>query len=84
MTTGDSNRSRWPLHPLWVDLLAQIETFDCQGVYREIDAQAALNERLMRIAVSVYGLSQANSGDHWRAEGLDFVELARRFSGWSG
>ena len=23
---SDSNRSRWPLHPLWVDLQAQIET----------------------------------------------------------
>jgi len=53
--TGDSNRSRWPLHPLWQDLIAQIETFDCQGVYREIDAQAALNAQLLRIAISVYG-----------------------------
>lgn len=51
----DSNRSRWPIHPLWQDLLAQIETFDAQGVYREIDPQAALNERLLRMAVSVYG-----------------------------
>lgn len=53
--TSDGNRSRWPLHPLWHDLLAQIETFDSQGVHREIDPQAALNAQLMRIAISVYG-----------------------------
>jgi hypothetical protein len=53
--TPDSNRSRWPLHPLWLDLQAQVETLNAQGVYREIDPGAAMNERLMRIAVSVYG-----------------------------
>lgn len=53
--SADSNRSRWPLHPLWHDLLTQIETFDSQGVHRVIDPQAALNAQLMRIAVSVYG-----------------------------
>lgn len=51
----DSNRSRWPLHPLWLDLQAQISTLECQGVYREIDQAAILNERLMRVAISVYG-----------------------------
>ena len=53
--TADSNRSRWPLHPLWADLQAQIETFNAQGVYREIDPETALNHRLQRIAVAVYG-----------------------------
>jgi len=53
--TSDTNRSRWPLHPLWQDLLAQIETFSSQGVYREVDPQAAWNAQLARIAVSVYG-----------------------------
>jgi hypothetical protein len=27
----------------------------CQGVYREIDPEAALNERLVRNAIAVYG-----------------------------
>jgi len=53
--TQDSNRSRWPLHPLWEDLIGQIGTLSCQGVYREIDPEAALNERLARIAIAVYG-----------------------------
>jgi hypothetical protein len=53
--TVDSNRSRWPLHPLWIDLQAQIESFSSQGVYREIDSEAVLRERLIRIASSVHG-----------------------------
>ena len=53
--TADSNRSRWPLHPLWIDLQAQIERFASQGVYREIDPEAALRERMLRMAISVYG-----------------------------
>lgn len=56
--TNDSNRSRWPLHPLWADLLAQIETFQGQGLYREVDEAALLNERLRRLAISVYGYAK--------------------------
>ncbi|MDZ4821370.1 MAG: hypothetical protein SGJ20_20605 [Planctomycetota bacterium] len=52
---GDSNRSRWPLHPLWRDLQAQIAKLDAQGVIRVVDEQAMLQERLMRIAISTYG-----------------------------
>lgn len=55
IATNDSNRSRWPMHPLWVDLIDYIQTFQCQGVWRELDADAAFNERLTRIAISVYG-----------------------------
>lgn len=51
----DTNRSRWPVHPLWVDLLAQIEAFPVQGLYREIDQEAAIGEQLTRLAVAVYG-----------------------------
>lgn len=51
----DSNRSRWPLHPLWRDLQAQTAAFSAQGVYREIDPGALLDERLLRIAISMYG-----------------------------
>jgi hypothetical protein len=46
--TDDSNRSRWPLHPLWIDLQEQIYKLENQGIYREIDQQAILNERLLR------------------------------------
>ncbi len=52
---GDTNRSRWPVHPLWVDLIEQIETQPCQGVYREIDDEAAIREQLARLGVILYG-----------------------------
>jgi len=53
--TDDSNRSRWPLHPLWVDLHEQIKRFDAQGVVRVVNAKTQLAEREMRIAISIYG-----------------------------
>jgi hypothetical protein len=53
--TDDSNRSRWPVHPLWADLAAHIDTLPAQGVYRELDQRAALDEILMRIAISMEG-----------------------------
>ncbi|MDE2294412.1 MAG: hypothetical protein KGL36_03025 [Gammaproteobacteria bacterium] len=52
---GDSNRSRWPLHPLWADLIGQIDALPCQGVYREVDDQVAIRERLARLSVMLYG-----------------------------
>ncbi len=52
---SDSNRSRWPTHPLWLDLQERIQDFNCQGILREIDDIEAIEERLMRIAISVYG-----------------------------
>lgn len=51
----DGNRSRWPLHPLWLGLQEQIKTLEAQGVYREIDPAGLFDERLMRIAISMYG-----------------------------
>jgi hypothetical protein len=53
--TSDSNRARWPLHLLWQDLIQQIGLFNAQGVYRSIDPQMMLDERLTRIAISIYG-----------------------------
>ena len=52
---GDSNRSRWPLHPLWTDLIARIATFPCQGTYSEVDEEAVIRAQLARIAISIYG-----------------------------
>ncbi len=51
----DSNRSRWPLHPLWVMLQAHVETLQAQGVIREVDPDERLLEQMMRLAVSVEG-----------------------------
>lgn len=53
--TQDSNRSRWPLHPLWSDLQQRVAQMNGLGVVKELDPAALLDEREMRIAISVYG-----------------------------
>lgn len=53
--SADSNRSRWPLHPLWVELGRHIEELPAQGVYREIEPHALLDETLIRMAISMEG-----------------------------
>ena len=52
---SDRNRSRWPLHTLWAVLQGQVSNMACQGVYREIDHEARLEQRITRIAISVLG-----------------------------
>lgn len=51
----DSNRSRWPLHPLWHDLITQVNQMQGLGLVRELDNKSLLDERLYRIGISVYG-----------------------------
>lgn len=53
--TDDSNRSRWPIHPLWTLLAQEIQRLPAQGVYREVDPRALLDETLMRMAISMEG-----------------------------
>lgn len=53
--TNDSNRSRWPLHPLWLDLQDKIRTLAALGVYRVDGKPAALRERRARLGIAVYG-----------------------------
>jgi hypothetical protein len=50
----DSNRSRWPVHPLWLDLQAQAKKFKLQEPH-PLDASEGLAERMARNAISVYG-----------------------------
>jgi hypothetical protein len=53
--TEDSNRSRWPIHPLWHDLQDQVDQMPGFGIVRELDRGALLKERETRITISVYG-----------------------------
>ena len=71
----DSNRSRWLLHPLWLDLQKQVEGLDYQGVYREIDQVALLNERLMRMAISLYGNLKRIAAVHGVQQGAETVSI---------
>jgi hypothetical protein len=71
--TDDSNRSRWPMHPLWIDLAKRIRSMESQGVYRIIDDKEALNQRLMRIAISMYGNLKRIGAIHSVRQGNDFT-----------
>lgn len=53
--SDDSNRARWTLHPLWLDLIERVNQMEGLGIVRELDAQALLDGRITRIAISVYG-----------------------------
>lgn len=52
---ADSNRSRWAMHPLWLDLQRRVADLGGLGIVREVDPVALLDERLTHIAISVYG-----------------------------
>jgi hypothetical protein len=69
----DSNRSRWLLHPLWVDLQERIKSLPGLGVYREIEEGSAMEERLIRIAMSVYGYLKRVGAIYQLKHGKDFV-----------
>ncbi len=71
--TGDGNRSRWPLHPLWMELHEHIKTLNAQGGTHEIDAELLLNVRMMQMAVSVYGYLKRIAAVHGVQHGEAFV-----------
>ncbi len=71
--TNDSNRSRWPLHPLWLDLLAQISKIDVAEMQHEIDSKEVMNQRQMRIAISMYGYLKRMAAIHAVQEDKDFT-----------
>ena len=71
----DTNRSRWPLHPLWIDLQARIDAMECQGVERVIDEGAVLSERMMRMAISVYGYLKRSAAISRLRHGEDFISM---------
>lgn len=55
VVTDDSNRSRWPIHPLWANLQSRVAEMDGLGVVKELDPVALLEERETRMAISIYG-----------------------------
>ena len=52
---ADSNRSRWPLHPVWQDLQQRIAELDAQGVWRVDGRAAGLREQQQRPIIMVNG-----------------------------
>ncbi len=70
--TGDSNKSRWPLHPLWQSLQDAIVEMPHLGLARHYDPDSALQYRKFKTLTSMYGylkalaaMSVLESG-HWR------------------
>lgn len=55
VSQDDSNRSRWPLHPLWALLQEHVSTLPVQGVLRDVKPDERLLEQMLRLAVSVEG-----------------------------
>jgi hypothetical protein len=53
--TADSNRSRWPLHPLWIDLQQRIEELHQLETKQVEGKELVLDERLIRLTISIYG-----------------------------
>jgi hypothetical protein len=51
----DTNRSRWPLHPLWKDLQEKIDNLYNLPTHEGVGSEAVLNERMMQMAIAVYG-----------------------------
>ncbi len=74
VSTSDSNASRWPLHPLWQDLQYQIAQLHSQSVQRVVGLPAVLEERLQRIAISLYGYMKRVSAIRAIQQGRDVLE----------
>jgi hypothetical protein len=62
--TDDSNSSRWPLHPLWIDLLQRIAELNSLGVSRIHGQNSVLEERMMRMAIAIHGYLKMVSAVH--------------------
>lgn len=52
----DTNRSRWPLHPLWKQLQRHIDQLPQTGLVADIDPMQPLNWRVYQQSKSVYGM----------------------------
>ncbi len=74
----DSNRSRWALHPLWQDFteqVAKIEILEGLDTLNKLDMNALLEERKMRIAISVYGYLKRIAAIQCLQQGKDQISV---------
>lgn len=73
--TSDTNRSRWPLHPLWLDLQQQILHFNAQGLYRSFNQADTIEQRLTRLAISQYGNLKQLAALHCMKTGREHMSV---------
>ena len=74
--TDDSNRSRWPLHLLWSDLIERVAAMNCLGVVRECDPQAELNGRMLQVGIAMYGYLKRVAAIHGLQRGKSEISKA--------
>ena len=56
--TPDSNRSRWPLHPLWKALQAGVADLSAFGLVHAFDDVQAIEYRKVKLLRSMYGYTK--------------------------
>ncbi len=78
---SDPNRSRWPLHPLWIDLQDKIGQLPMLSIRRVLGKSSVLEERLVRMGISVYGYLKGAGAVVCAQQGKETVapEVALRF-----
>lgn len=72
---NDSNSSRWPLHPLWVDLLERIAELPHLGVSRIHGQNSVLEERMVRMAIAMYGYLKKVAAVHCVQTGAPLIDV---------
>jgi hypothetical protein len=75
LPNSDSNVSRWPLHPLWIDLLERIAELEHIGISRIDGKQAVLEERLARMVISIYGYIKRIAAIHCIKNNEDMIDV---------
>jgi len=71
----DSNSSRWPVHPLWEDLLERISQLNHLGVSRIHGQNSVLEERMVRMAISMYGYLKMVAAVHCVQKGKQLIDV---------
>lgn len=71
----DSNPSRLSIHPLWADLQRNIQKLNYLGVSRVYGQNSALEERMMRMGVSVYGYLKRLAALHCFQNGKKSIKV---------
>lgn len=71
----DSNRSRWPLHPLWVDLQQKIDELNQLPAYRISGGSEILEERLRRIEIAIFGYLKRAAAIYCIQRGVERTRL---------
>lgn len=81
--TDDSNRSRWPLNPLWALVQEHVETLPAQGVIREVNPDERLLEQMMRLAISVEGYLKRSAAIEYVRRGGELLSHEHALSAFS-